>query len=188
MAGPKLHFDSDKAIVDPRTGAPTVVFSSLHQAIVRAIRDVLLGLPTIPSGVLITDAAGVPAFSAILPAVDGNALVNLNASQLLTGTIPIARIGTHTVTLDKLIEIASSRLLGRSTAGVGDIEVLEVGAGLQLLAGVLSATIQPLLTEDPSTPADDTVWYTRTGARPAMAIDLKVRVGGETLTLPQGTI
>jgi len=46
----------------------------------------------------------------------------------------------------------------------------------------------PLLTADPADPADDTVWYTRTGSSPAMAIDLKVRVSGVTHTFPQGTV
>jgi hypothetical protein len=44
------------------------------------------------------------------------------------------------VTLVKLEPIASPRLLGRGTAGTGEVEQLTIGAGLALTGTVLSVT------------------------------------------------
>jgi hypothetical protein len=52
----------------------------------------------------------------------------------------IATIGNNTVTLAKMATMATTSLLGRSTAGTGNVEALTIGTGLSLSAGVLSAT------------------------------------------------
>lgn len=44
------------------------------------------------------------------------------------------------VTFAKIQNIATSKLLGRSTAGTGDIEALTIGSGLSLSSGTLTAT------------------------------------------------
>jgi hypothetical protein len=82
--------------------------------------------------------------------------VDLSGSQA-TGTLAAARMGAlsgdvtstagsyattiaaNAVTVAKMQQIATNRLLGRSTAGTGNVEVITVGAGLSLAAGVLSA-------------------------------------------------
>lgn len=53
-------------------------------------------------------------------------------------------IDTDAVTFSKLQNITTSRLLGRTTAGSGDIEELTTGDRLSLSAGVLNATAYPL--------------------------------------------
>jgi len=64
-------------------------------------------------------------FLSLLPGT-GEAIINV----LPPGGVPI----------DKVQYIDAPRLLGRSTAGVGPIEVLEIGEGLVLTDLVLSAT------------------------------------------------
>jgi len=49
-----------------------------------------------------------------------------NASNLNAGTLPIARIGTNSITLDKIQKINADTFLGRDTAGTGNIEVLAI--------------------------------------------------------------
>ena len=49
-----------------------------------------------------------------------------NASNLNAGTLPIARIGTNSITLDKIQKIDADTFLGRDTAGTGNIEVLTI--------------------------------------------------------------
>lgn len=51
-----------------------------------------------------------------------------------------ASLFNNSVVFSKLQQIATSRLLGRSTAGSGDIEQILIGSGLSLTSGTLSAT------------------------------------------------
>jgi len=52
----------------------------------------------------------------------------------------VATIAARAVTVAKFQAVATDRLLGRSTAGSGDVEQLSIGAGLVLSAGVLTAS------------------------------------------------
>lgn len=55
-----------------------------------------------------------------------------SAADLTVGTLPIARIADDAVTYAKLQNVsATDRLLGRDTAGAGDVEELTVGGGLE---------------------------------------------------------
>lgn len=59
----------------------------------------------------------------------------------LTGTFPNPTVKADAITYAKIQNVsATSRLLGRSTAGAGDIEELSIGAGLTLAAGVLTGS------------------------------------------------
>lgn len=49
-------------------------------------------------------------------------------------------VATNGIDFAHIQQISTNRLLGRSTAGTGDVEQLTIGTGLQLLAGSLSAT------------------------------------------------
>lgn len=92
---------------------------------------------------------------------DGNTrkltLAQLRTSLLLavsltgpvTGTVPIGTasslattITDGVVTLAKMANLATQRLIGRSTAGTGVPESIAIGAGLTLSAGTLSASEQ----------------------------------------------
>lgn len=46
----------------------------------------------------------------------------------------------------------------------------------------------PLLTADPASPADDTVWFKRTGSTPSIEISMNVRIAGATTSIPIATI
>nr|MBA3242460.1 hypothetical protein [Acidobacteriota bacterium] len=56
-------------------------------------------------------------------------------------TVATADIDADAVTFAKLQNIATARLLGRTTVASGDVEEISVGSGLSLAAGVLSSTV-----------------------------------------------
>ena len=97
-----------------------------------------------------------------LPAADGTSgqVLSTNGSGVLSwgggisdgdkGDITVSGSGatwtidSDVVTYAKIQNVsATSRLLGRSTAGAGDIEELTIGSGLSLAAGSLTATYLP---------------------------------------------
>lgn len=53
----------------------------------------------------------------------------------------VLTIAANAVTLAKLAPISTQRILGRHTSGTGVVQQIEVGAGLSLVAGVLSAGV-----------------------------------------------
>ncbi|MEP7219341.1 MAG: hypothetical protein ABI876_10515, partial [Bacteroidota bacterium] len=65
---------------------------------------------------------------------------SITATQLASDAVGTAAIIDHAVTLSKVQNIASGRLLGRSTAGSGTTEEISIGSGLTLASGSLSAT------------------------------------------------
>ncbi len=56
-------------------------------------------------------------------------------------------IANDTVTFAKIQNIATNRLLGRSTVGSGDTEEITIGTGLQLSGGALSSTVSAYTDE-----------------------------------------
>ncbi|MGE0133032.1 MAG: hypothetical protein AB7U82_33565 [Blastocatellales bacterium] len=86
-------------------------------------------------------------FSGAGQIVAGDALTK-NGNQLdVVGdgaTIEVAsdalRVKDRGITVAKMQAISTARLLGRSTAGAGDIEQLTIGSGLNLSGGALSAS------------------------------------------------
>lgn len=65
----------------------------------------------------------------------GGSTWNINASAVGTN-----EIANGAVTFTKIQNIASQRLLGRYSSGNGVVEEIEIGSGLDLSNGVLSAT------------------------------------------------
>lgn len=66
------------------------------------------------------------------------------SGNLEFGTLVTNNIGNSQVTLAKIQNISTSRILGRTTAGTGIIEELSVGSGLSLSGGVLSLGSIPI--------------------------------------------
>lgn len=64
----------------------------------------------------------------------------ITTTQILDATIATSDIADDAVTYDKIQNVTSGRLLGRSTAGAGSVQEITVGSGLQLSGGTLSAT------------------------------------------------
>ena len=60
-------------------------------------------------------------------------------------------IDDEVVTFAKMQHIATAKLLGRATAGTGDVEELSLSSDLQILLGVLSLVTNPLYISDITT-------------------------------------
>lgn len=76
----------------------------------------------------------------------GLSSVGLSSTDLLVSNSPLTSNGTITaniknnaVSFNKMQQISSGILLGRSTSGTGNIETITIGGGLSLSGGVLSA-------------------------------------------------
>lgn len=65
-----------------------------------------------------------------------------------TGAITTDKIADDSVTYSKIQNVTTARLLGRSTAGAGNVEELIVGSGLNLTSGTLSATGAAITVQD----------------------------------------
>lgn len=70
-----------------------------------------------------------------------DAVLRESGGTLGFGTIATGGIANSAVTLAKIANIATSRILGRSTAGSGVIEELSIGSGLTLASGTLSGQV-----------------------------------------------
>lgn len=69
----------------------------------------------------------------------GNSL--FTAADAAAARTAISAVATgSTITTSGLFSMATARMLGRSTAGTGDVEAITVGSGLLLSGGVLSST------------------------------------------------
>ncbi len=117
-----------------------------------------LGSGTIPNG----------RFPATLPAVSGANLTTLNASEITSGTLPIARIADDAVTFAKMQNVGTGVFIGRNDSGTGDIETLTAAEARTLLnvadgatAGITTASSN--VTATWSITASDSNGYEFTG-------------------------
>ena len=78
-----------------------------------------------------------------LATLDGSAYLTSSQFPALTGDVTSAggglatTIGSNVVSFAKFQQISTARLLGRSTAGTGNVEQISLGSGLTLTSGVL---------------------------------------------------
>lgn len=87
------------------------------------------------------NAKGLVTAASNVAYLTGNQTITLSGDSTGSGTTSIAvTIPNDTVTFAKMQNITSGVLLGRSTAGNGDVEEIAIGSGLSLSAGTLSAT------------------------------------------------
>ena len=100
-----------------------------------------------------TDYIAPPSGTAILKANSGGALANASAGTDYVAPGPATGSG---------LTMATSRLLGRTTASTGAIEEITVGSGLSLSAGSLSATGSGSGTVNSGT-ANRLTYYAATG-------------------------
>ncbi len=151
MATPtKLYLNLDNSVIDVKTGKLLPAFQAIVLSIFSQLSNAILGLPPTPGGVVITGPGGAPSVSTTLPAVDGSALLNLNASQLLLGTVPQGRKWTEATTTAVGVQNnlgfssadvfrcnnASSLTIDGLIAGVAGqrLVIRSVGAGVVILA------------------------------------------------------
>jgi hypothetical protein len=77
-----------------RGGTGVSTFGGTNKLLYTTSTDTLSSIATANSSVLITDGSGVPSWGTTLPAVSGSALTTLNASNLSSGTVATARLGS----------------------------------------------------------------------------------------------
>ncbi|MES3037593.1 MAG: hypothetical protein V4736_06770, partial [Bdellovibrionota bacterium] len=71
-------------------------------------------------------------------------MANTGIMSIASSAVTTGKINDQAVTYGKIQNVsATNRILGRSTAGAGSIEELTLGSGLSLVAGVLSSTVNP---------------------------------------------
>lgn len=135
-AGLTLGWTGTLAVARGGTGLST--FGATNTLLYTTAANALTALPTANNGVLLTSGAGVPSIGSILPAA-----VQLNITQVGTITaglwqgspIDLAATVTGDLPFSNVQQIAAARILGRTTAGLGDIEVL-TGAQAGALIGL----------------------------------------------------
>lgn len=71
--------------------------------------------------------------------IDGDGTLPTPLS-IATGGVTTVKVADDAITFAKMQNIATAKLLGRSTAASGNIEEISIGANLSLSGGVLSAT------------------------------------------------
>lgn len=73
--------------------------------------------------------------------MSGDATIsNTGVLSLASVSVSTGKIASNAVTFQKFQQINSGKILGRSTAGLGNIEDLSLGAGLNISGGTLSLT------------------------------------------------
>ena len=82
---------------------------------------------------------GVPADGSVTTNKIADA--NVTAAKLASNSVQSVKIVDEAVTLAKMQHIASSRILGRATAGSGDVEELSATGGLSVSAGAISGQL-----------------------------------------------
>ena len=89
---------------------------------------------------------------------------------------------------------ANVRRLCAIALAVGSTLIYTDGEGFRVLdaAGSIVSSLTgssvALLTADPASPADDSVWIVRTGSSPTMTVALKARIAGTTYTIASITL
>lgn len=98
--------------------------------------------------------------------------------NLLDNAVTTTKINNNAVTLAKIQTISTNRLLGRSTAGSGNVEQLQIGSGLLLSGGVLSNSATS--TADTTYDAGNGCWVTAS----ALGVTFSTTGGTGTIVIP----
>ncbi len=105
--------------------------------------------------------------------------VTVNLTYIDNTPSMTADVNDNSITFAKLQDINTARILGRSTAGTGDVEQLTAGAGIAIGSGQVSSTITQYTDEDAQDAVGTTLTDTATidftydDATPAITADVK---------------
>lgn len=114
---------------------PTLNVDGLGAKVIRNATGVAL-----PTGALLSGSV----YKATYDNGAGEWLLHNQPGVLPTNVVSTATIVDEAVTYAKIQNVsATSRLLGRSTAGAGDIEEITLGAGVSMSGGALVSTLDP---------------------------------------------
>ncbi|MES3037883.1 MAG: hypothetical protein V4736_08255, partial [Bdellovibrionota bacterium] len=64
----------------------------------------------------------------------------ITTAKINDAAVTTSKVNDKAITFGKMLDIATARLLGRSTAGAGSPEEISIGTGLSMAGGVLSST------------------------------------------------
>lgn len=123
-------FAAGQSIVIARTSAPTNRMFCVVTSYNSGTGALVVTSQAIEGSGTFTDWSISPTLNAVLTLV-----------QIPDGLITTNKIADDQVTFAKMQNIATSKLLGRATAGSGDVEQLGIGSGLALSGTDLTATI-----------------------------------------------
>lgn len=173
----KLATMADQTFIANNSGS-----SAVPQAVTAASVKTMLGLSGTNSGdqtITLTGdvtGSGTGSFAATIGAgkVTNSMLAGSIAASKLVGT-DIATVGTITsgtwngtdIALANIAQIATDRLLGRDTAGTGDIETISVGGGIQfsgagsIYVGAFTGDVTKTAGDTVLTIATDAVTYAK---------------------------
>ena len=114
---------------------PTLNVDGLGAKVIRNATGVAL-----PTGALLSGSV----YRATYDNGAGEWLLHNQPGVLPTDSVATATIANDAVTYAKIQNVsATSRLLGRSTAGAGDVEEVTLGAGMSMSGGALVSTLDP---------------------------------------------
>ncbi|MES3036773.1 MAG: hypothetical protein V4736_02610, partial [Bdellovibrionota bacterium] len=82
----------------------------------------------------------------------------INSGKVLDSAITTPKVADDAISFAKLQNLNPLRLLGRSTAGIGDAEELSIGGGLSIAGGVLSILSTPATVTNSSTLNNGKLW------------------------------
>lgn len=126
-------------VMDPCAGVTVSLVTPINQD-----RFVAVSVADVTPGTLIDKVAS--SAGSIDVTNDADTTLNIEVSDGNKGDITVSASGVtwtidnDAVTFAKMQNITTARLLGRTTAGSGDVEEISVGSGLTLAAGTLSVS------------------------------------------------
>jgi hypothetical protein len=143
MQGIVLGALPDGSIVSSKLASGAVTSSKLASA---SVTSAAVAADAITSGAIVSQAVTTNKIATL--AVDTSRLADaaVTSDKLASTAVTNAKIASNAVTFSKIQAIATARLLGRTTAGSGDVEELSVGSGLSLAGGVLANAQTPAMT------------------------------------------
>lgn len=141
-------------------------------------------ISTANNQVLVTDSSGIPSFSSTLPAVNGNAITNLNASNITSGTLPVAYLPVGSASQTGVLQVDGVTIVAD---GAGVISTVGSGSGSVTSVSVATANGFSGSVATPTSTPVVTVATTVTGILYGDGASIATATAGDFPTLNQDT-